>query len=123
MNLQTRREILTNIRNQYQEAGWLKKGKILDGFVAASGYDRKYAIKLLNSKDKIKKQPQAVSPGSNTMLRLSRRLSPFGTLQIRFALSDSCRLFPNSFLPWNVMATFIFQAMLERNCWVLVDQL
>ena len=59
MNLQTRREILTNIRNQYQEAGWLKKGKILDGFLAASGYDRKYAIKLLNSKDKIKKQPQA----------------------------------------------------------------
>ena len=59
MNLQTRREILTNIRNQYQEAGWLKKGKILDGFLAASGYDRKYAIKLLNSKDKIKKLPQA----------------------------------------------------------------
>ena len=59
MNLQTRREILTNIRNQYLEAGWLGKGKILDCFVAASGYDRKYAIKLLNSKDEIKKQPQA----------------------------------------------------------------
>jgi hypothetical protein len=58
MNLQTRREILTNIRFQYQEAGWLDKGKILDGFVAASGYDRKYAIKLLNSIGNIKKQPQ-----------------------------------------------------------------
>jgi hypothetical protein len=58
MNLETRKAILTNIRNQYQEASWLNKSKILDGFVAASGYDRKYAIKLLNSKDEIKKQPQ-----------------------------------------------------------------
>ena len=49
---------MTNIRFQYQEAGWLDKGKILDGFVAASGYDRKYAIKLLNSIGNIKKQPQ-----------------------------------------------------------------
>ena len=58
MSLQSRREILNNIRVQYQESDWLKKGKILDGFVAASGYDRKYAIKLLNSNDVINKPPQ-----------------------------------------------------------------
>jgi hypothetical protein len=58
MNLKTRREILNNIRNQYQEADWLGKTKLLDGFVAASGYDRKYAIKLLNSKETINKPPQ-----------------------------------------------------------------
>jgi hypothetical protein len=55
----TRREILNNIRNQYQEADWLGKTKLLDGFVATSGYDRKYAIKLLNSKETINKPPQA----------------------------------------------------------------
>ena len=50
MNLETRREILINIRSQYQISDWLGKSKLLDGFVAASGYDRKYAIKLLNGK-------------------------------------------------------------------------
>ena len=49
MNLQTRREFLKSVRTQYQESNWLAKGKILDGFIAASGYNRKYAIKLLNA--------------------------------------------------------------------------
>lgn len=55
MNLQTRREILNSIRVRYQESDWQEKGKILDGFIAASGYDRKYAIKLLNSNAVINK--------------------------------------------------------------------
>ena len=53
MNLKTRREILTNIRNQYQESDWLGKSKFLDGFVAASGYERKYAIKLESLPNKV----------------------------------------------------------------------
>ncbi|MFT6387253.1 MAG: hypothetical protein ACJAUP_000624 [Cellvibrionaceae bacterium] len=40
MNLQTRREILNSIRIQYQESGYQEKGNILDGFIAANGYDR-----------------------------------------------------------------------------------
>jgi hypothetical protein len=58
MNLKIRREILSNIRNQYQESDWLGKTKLLDGYIAASGYDRKYAIKLLNSAEKINKPHQ-----------------------------------------------------------------
>ena len=58
MNLETRRHILINIRNQYQRSDWLLKNKLLDGFVAASGYDRKYAIKLLNSTNEINRPPQ-----------------------------------------------------------------
>jgi hypothetical protein len=58
MSLETRREILSNICNQYQESDWLGKTKLLDGFIAASGYNRKYAIKLLNSTEKINKPPQ-----------------------------------------------------------------
>jgi putative transposase len=34
MNLKTRREILNNIRNQYQESDWLGKTKLLDGFMS-----------------------------------------------------------------------------------------
>jgi hypothetical protein len=58
MNLQTRREILNSIRIQYQESYWQQKSRILDGFIAASGYDRKYAIKLLNSNAVINKPAQ-----------------------------------------------------------------
>jgi len=58
MTLKIRREILSNIRNEYQESDWLGKSKLLDGFIATSGYDRKYAIKLLNSTEKINKPAQ-----------------------------------------------------------------
>jgi hypothetical protein len=44
--LKPRREILSNIRNQYQESNRLGKTKLLDGFIAASGYNEKYAIKV-----------------------------------------------------------------------------
>jgi hypothetical protein len=58
MSLQTRRAILINIRQQHQESDWLGKRKLLNGFVAASGYDRKYAINLLNRTDEINKPPR-----------------------------------------------------------------
>jgi hypothetical protein len=41
MTLKIRREILSNIHVQYQESDWLGKTKLLDGFIAANGYDRK----------------------------------------------------------------------------------
>jgi len=69
MNLKTQREILNNIRNQCQEANWLGKTKLLDGFIAASEYDRKYAIKLLNSKETILRHG---SLKSNMTSKLSR---------------------------------------------------
>jgi len=48
MSLSARREMLASVYGRYQEADWPAKGRILDGFVAATGYDRKYAIQLLN---------------------------------------------------------------------------
>ncbi len=49
MCLSARRELLISVRQKYRKAGWDEKGKILDGFVAATDYDRKYAIRLLSS--------------------------------------------------------------------------
>jgi len=49
MCLSARRELLLSVRQKYHKAGWQEKGKILDGFVAATDYDRKYAIRLLSS--------------------------------------------------------------------------
>lgn len=49
MSLMTRRELLAGVREKYREASWADKVKILDGFVAATDYERKYATRLLNS--------------------------------------------------------------------------
>lgn len=49
MSLQAKRELLFRVRARYLDAGKNAKGVILDGFVAATGYRRKYAIGLLNA--------------------------------------------------------------------------
>jgi hypothetical protein len=48
MSLSARREMLDGVRNAYNKAAKPEKTKILDGFAAATGYDRKYAIQLLS---------------------------------------------------------------------------
>lgn len=49
MSLTARRELLASVRQTYRDASWSDKGKILDGFVAVTGYGRKHAIQLLHS--------------------------------------------------------------------------
>lgn len=48
MSLKTRRELTHVTRSQYQQAISTAKSPILDAFVAATGYHRKYALTLLN---------------------------------------------------------------------------
>ena len=47
MSLQLRKELLEQVRKRYRESCWKEKSKVLDGFIAATGYERKYAISLL----------------------------------------------------------------------------
>jgi hypothetical protein len=54
MSLQARKELLDQVRVRYQSGNRKDKSKILDGFIAATGYQRKYAIGLLK-KNKIRK--------------------------------------------------------------------
>jgi hypothetical protein len=49
MSLKARRELLFRIWSRYLDAGKHEKTLILNGFVAATGYRRKYAISLLNA--------------------------------------------------------------------------
>lgn len=49
MCLSARAELLVSVRQKYRNADWETKRKILDGFIAATEYDRKYAIRLLNN--------------------------------------------------------------------------
>ena len=46
MSRSTRRELLSYTRKRYINASWREKGKILDEFIALTGYDRKYGIML-----------------------------------------------------------------------------
>jgi hypothetical protein len=48
MSPQARREMLKAVRPRYRKAGRQEKKRILDEFVAITGYHRKYAIRLLN---------------------------------------------------------------------------
>ncbi len=57
MCLSARRELLISVRLKYRKAGWKDKGRILDGFVAATDYDRKYAICLLRGNTEISVEP------------------------------------------------------------------
>ena len=47
MSQQSKRELLQVVRPRYLKANRAGKGAILDEFVAATGYHRKYAIRLL----------------------------------------------------------------------------
>lgn len=60
MSLTARREMLASVRQSYRDATWAEKGKILDGFVAATDYERKYASRLLSTDEvfvPLKKRP------------------------------------------------------------------
>ena len=47
MSFQAKRELLAQIAGRYQAAGHAEKSGILSEFVAATGYTRKYAIRML----------------------------------------------------------------------------
>jgi hypothetical protein len=50
MSHRAKRELLTQVFPRYQAAPHAQKSVILDEFLAATGYDRKYAIRLLSKK-------------------------------------------------------------------------
>ena len=53
MSLKSRQEFLETVRGKYQASRSSEKSKILEGFISATGYRRKYAISLLNTKSSI----------------------------------------------------------------------
>lgn len=48
MTVKSRKELLAALRPMYAQVTWKEKQRVLDGFVAATGYNRKHAIVLLN---------------------------------------------------------------------------
>lgn len=62
MSRKARREYLREIKSRYRKAGKLEKNKILNEFCQICGYNRKYAIHLLNKKE-TKKAERKKRPG------------------------------------------------------------
>ncbi len=63
VSLQTRRALLQSLIPQYREASSVKrKSKLLDAFTATTGYNRKYAIWLLNHAKEGQPLPQHPRP-------------------------------------------------------------
>lgn len=71
MSLKSRRELLVSIASRYKQAAKKEKKTILDEFIAATGYHRKYAISLLNSFD-----PNKWSPGKPRCRSRRRKYTP-----------------------------------------------
>jgi hypothetical protein len=60
MTRKSRRELLLALRPRYLRAGKAEKGRILDQFVLATGYHRKYAIHLLkHGPPRVERRPHA----------------------------------------------------------------
>ena len=63
LRLQTRRALLQQVIPQYREASTVKKkSKLLDAFTASTGYNRKYAMWLLNHAQEGQPSPQRPRP-------------------------------------------------------------
>src|SRR5437764_1433945 len=63
ISLQTRRALLQHMLPQYREASTVKKkSTLLDAFTAATGYNRKYAMGLLNHAQVEQSTPQRPRP-------------------------------------------------------------
>ena len=55
MSKKSKKELAIQVQKRYRKATKVQKSAILDEFVASTGYNRKYAIRLLQSNLEIKK--------------------------------------------------------------------
>ncbi len=66
MSFRSKRELLAQVAPRYQQAGHAQKSGILDAFVAATGYARKYAIHLLRQSPVLPRPTQIRRPRTPT---------------------------------------------------------
>ena len=61
ISTETRRELVASIQERYRSASLLDQQRILDEFIALTGYHRKHAIRVLGSGSSIDSE-QAETP-------------------------------------------------------------
>ncbi len=108
MSIQSKRELVATVAPRYRAANRTEKQRILDELVASTGYERKYAIHLLNHPSKREARPRR---------KRSRRYGPtvkLALIQIWRTANCICskRLVP-------CLAEFV--AVLERHGELVLD--
>lgn len=76
MTRQARRELLKAIKPRYLKASRTEKGRILDEFVAVTGYNRKYAIHLLRNGSPKRSTRKAKRCRRSAQIPIYRRVGP-----------------------------------------------
>ena len=107
MSIQSRRELHSRTWSRYRAAGRAQKSVILDEFVAATGFARKYAIRLLA-------QPSPAAAEKSTSPQRRRTYGPevqdaltlAGRRQTGSAASDWSPSCQSWWAPWNGMDLF-----------------
>lgn len=101
MSLKARRELLGVTAPRSQRAGKKQKQQILDEFVAATGYHRKYAIPLLKHYPRTKKK---TSPSAGKQNGGKRGRRPVYTAAVKQALiiawEAACRICSKRLVPF-----------------------
>ena len=67
MSLKSKRELLEVVRSRYLKASKLEKQRMLDEFTYATGYHRKYAIRVLNPQVQVQKHLKGKTKGYKTI--------------------------------------------------------
>lgn len=100
MTVNGRRELFEALKPVYLAATWVEKGRLLDGFVAGTGYSRKHAIVLLNGEQK-EPQPRLRKPKYGavvvqaliTLWKAANRICPQGLIPFPPSLIESLERF------------------------------
>jgi len=69
MSLKSKRELLEVVRPRYLKAGKLEKQKMLDEFTSATGYHRKYAIRILKNQVQVQNHLKGKTKTYQTIYR------------------------------------------------------
>jgi hypothetical protein len=102
MSYRAKRELLLQIAPRYREASSALKEVILDEFVAATGYVRKYAIRLLNHPAE-QKLTITVHVPHTTAQKSSKPYISHGQSPTTSVPSDLFPFYPRLWHPWSSM--------------------
>jgi len=101
MSEKARQEYLQEIKDRYKTASRLEKKKILDEFCSVCGYNRKYAIRLLNKKSAPKrKRKRSGRPGiyrTPVIMRFLKVLLRYTNLMCSKRLKEAIPLWITSY--------------------------
>jgi hypothetical protein len=75
MSFQAQRELLAQVAPRYGEARGRQKSRILDEFLAATGYQRKYALRLLRQPPPFSRAIVTIQPVASDRLNSYRQNS------------------------------------------------